>query len=410
MIIIFRIITVMMLCLLIHSFAYSDDNQSRLPDYGGELNMLDEFEDRENLESHLPTVSFMDKYFSFKRNLLEKYGLDYIVEFAPIMQYSQGEFHADSELNVIGFWNFLESDRFGKGNILVWYQNSLTWGSLTTSEFMSRIGVLSPLNGGDTFPEDSANRLQLLVWEQYLANDILRLMVGKITSRVTVNLNRYAVSDREDFFSPMIVNNPVVPFTVRIGLGAFGQFIQKNWYISAMVRDADAMDDFIDFDSLDTGNWEYTGEFAITPDIPSLGQGHYRFTLDYTDSIGSGDTFQPSSWSISLSFDQDIKNRVGAFFRYAYADTPLRAFQQRIAMGFQVLGVPGYDGDRIGVAGWWGDPTNEELNDEYAIEFFYKALVARIIEVSPDLQLIFDPALSDKGFIGVVGFRVRIVL
>ena len=150
---------------------------------------------------------------------------------------------------------------------------------------MEGLGVISPPNGGDTHPVSSRDLTQHFAWEQYFADDRIRIQVGKMTTRVLFNLNRYAVSDREDYFTPMIVNNPVAHYTARVGFGAFAEFKSDNWYVSGMIRDADAdlSKRFIDFDSLSTGNWEYVAELGFTPgDVAGLGRGVYRLTVSHS--------------------------------------------------------------------------------------------------------------------------------
>ena len=360
----------------------------------------------------IETPDWLDGYYKWKQDFAEQTGFNYLVEYGVITQWgSRGpsKFHADHELNLIGMWDVIDSPDSGQGRVIGWFQNSLTLGADTTTVFRRSQGILSPPNGGDTFPDHSANRLQHLAWEQRFVNERIRLMAGKLTTRILINQNRYAVSDREDFFTPMVVNNPVVPYTARIGLGVFGEYREDRWYASALVRDADATADFIDIDSLDTGNWEYAGEVGLTPEVDGLGEGNYRITGHYTDSVGSGASYQPSGWSFSASFDQDIGESVGAFFRYAWADNPLRAFEQRVAAGAQIMSPFEHPDDRIGIAGWWGEPSDSSLRDEYGLEVFYRVQLTRTLQVTPDVQLIFDPALDpthDVAFIG--GLRARL--
>ena len=165
------------------------------------------------------------------------------------------------------------------------------------SQLHRQLGILSPVNGGDTAPDDGNDLLQALFVEQMLLDDRLRVAVGKLTTRTFLNLNRYAVSDREDFFSPMFVNNTVVLYTARLGVGAFAQYRSDDWYVLGMGRDANAdPQDFIDWSN---DGFEYALELGLTPVLSDLGQGNYRFTVHYTESVD----LTPSDWDISLSFE-----------------------------------------------------------------------------------------------------------
>lgn len=118
----------------------------------------------------------------------------------------------------IAQWSVVDPTDSRAGSLLAWYQISRTLGSLNTSEFMHEAGAVSPVNGGDTAPGDYRDLWQMLAWEQWILDNKLRIGAGKLTTRTFLNLNRYAVSDREDFFSPMLVNNPVAPFAARNGM------------------------------------------------------------------------------------------------------------------------------------------------------------------------------------------------
>lgn len=400
------------LIILISSIAFAQPEKSDEDEFYGELKVLQDYAEPQTKSGHIPlgpVDTAMDSYFSFKTRLHSSSGFTYMIEYAPILQWDfagDAGAHGNDELNLIGKWNLIEQENPKRGNILVWFQTASTLGNKTTTEFLQELSVLSPLNGGDTFPVQRASRMQHLSWEQYFIDNSFRIMAGKLTTRVIMNLNRYATSDRDDFYSPMFVNNVVVPYTARIGLGVFAQKSSQNWYLSGMIRDADAESDFIDFDSVTNGNWEYLGEFALTPaNFYGLGEGNYRFTYSYTDPTAS----LPAGWSLSASFDQDLGKGYGAFFRYSYANREFRAFRQRVALGLQVRRPLNFENDRIGFGFWWADPTDSSLRNEVGVETFWKIQFASFMELTPDLQFLFNPARNpdkDAAFVGGIRFRL----
>jgi len=370
----------------------------------GELEPLLEYGADGPRDSVLGERSFEEDYEAFKRRLREDTGFEFMVEYAPISQWGAGEWHLDHELNVIGRWTAFGREGGDSGAVLGWYQNGKTLGGLNGSEFQAALGTLSPVNGGTPF--NNHDVLQHLAWEQTLGDGAWRVMAGKITSRVTFNLNRYAVSDREDFFSPMIVNNPVVTYTARGGIGAYLQRRSDAWYAAAMVRDADASNAGLDFDSLSSGNWETLAEAGLTPELEGFGEGTYRLTYGYTDAVGA----QPSGWSLSVSADQDVGERLGTFARFAWADSPARDFESRLALGVQVKSPFVHPDDRWGLAYWRGEPTDPGLRTEEGLETFYRLQLAPRVELTPDLQLIRDPAFApDRDWRAVIGLRLRVV-
>ena len=359
-----------------------------------------------------PLTDALVGYFDFKERLSRDHGFDYTIEYSPQFQWDlDGGHTSNSETNFIAQWSLVDSSSPKRGSLLAWYQISRTLSDLTTSEFMDQAGIISPVNGGDTAPTNYRDLLQMLAWEQWFFDDQLRAGIGKLTTRTFLNLNRYAISDREDFFTPMVVNNPVVPFTARNGLGLFGQYHMDSAYLTGMLREADGTTTGIDFSTLESGNWEYALELGLTPEnLAGLGQGYYRITGYYTDDFVQGAARSPSGWALSLSFDQDIGENYGALFRYAYASEPFRDFKQRAAAGLQIKNPLRYQYDRLGVAAWWGDPTDPGVGDEYGMEIFWKLQLAPYLELTPDLQVIFNPqGDQDRDSVFIAGLRLRLL-
>ena len=178
-----------------------------------------------------------------------------------------------------------------------------------------------------------------------------------------------------------------------------------------MFRDATASSDFIDLESLKDGSWEYAAEIALTPaNFAGLGEGNYRFTFHYTDSTGAG-LQHSSGWTASFSFDQDFGRLLGMMFRYAYASENFLAFKQRLAFGAQLLTPFQFENDRIGIGFWWGGPVNNQLNNEYGLEAYWKFQFARFLELTPDLQVVLNPAKNEeRSAIIIGGVRLRAVL
>lgn len=383
----------------------------------GELNVLREYtrpELRSGHDAMQPVTRALEGYFEFKEALGDEHGFSYTLEYSPQYQWApqQGNTdHGNDETNLIAQWNLVEPGNGRAGQLLAWYQLSRTLGRLSTSEFMHATGTVSPLNGGDTAPADARDLWQMLAWEQWFLQERLRVSAGKLTTRTFLNLNRYAASDREDFFSPMLVNNPVAPFTARNGMGVYTQYYFDKAYLTGMLREADGTSENISFSTLDSGKWEYAIELGLTPELKDFGPGNYRLTAYYTDNIGSDSSSQPSGWSLAMSFDQDLGDRYGLLFRYAWASEDFRAFSQRLAIGMQWLQPLGFKYDRIGLGAWWAEPTADNQHPEFGMEAFWKVQLSPYLELGPDLQAIFRPqAGAEDDPLLVAGLRLRLVI
>ncbi|WP_424989508.1 carbohydrate porin [Fluviibacterium sp. S390] len=344
------------------------------------------------------------QYFEFKERVQDEAGFYWVIEDRLINQWADGSRINDNELNVIARLDFA-GDAPGHTSLNIWGQFANSLGGNTAGQFQSDLGILSPLNGGNGGPDNSVEILQMLALEHITADERFRFQIGKLAMRTLVNLNRYAHGDSEMFFSPMLGNNPVVPYTALLGNGIFAQWKAETWYLSGVVRAPD-VETGLSLEALQDGNREYVIEAALQPAIPGLGYGEYRLTW----SLDTATDTQSEVRSLSASFDQDIGDRLGAFFRYSVAEDTFRAFRERTAIGFQVKTPFGFRYDRIGVGVWQGDPTDENLGMERGFEAYYRAQVSRAFEITPDIQYIANPALSGADSEVVFGLRFRLVL
>lgn len=345
-----------------------------------------------------------DSYAAWKSGLQENHGFSFMIEDRLINHWGAGAEVYDNELNLIARQELFRSSP-GSVSLNIWGQFANSLGGRTAGRFQTDLGILSPLNGGNSGPDTSNQILQMLAVEYVAPDERWRVQVGKLALRTLVNLNRYANGDSEMFFSPMLGNNPVVPYTALLGLGIFGEYRSDLWRVSALVRAPDT-ELGLSTDAWKQGNRGYLVEAALTPSIAGLGDGIYRLTW----SLDEANATLPRMETWSISADQDFGTRVGGFARYAQADTTFRDFRRRAALGFQIKKPFGFTHDRFGLGGWWGDPSDPTLRDERGIEMFYNAQVSPYLQVTPDVQVVFDPANSTASTEVVLGLRLRLAL
>ena len=72
-------------------------------------------------------------------------------------------------------------------------------------------------------------------------------------------------------------------------------------------------------------------------------------------------------------------------------------------------------GDVLGVGFNWSRPAEDDfgpgLDDQYTAEIYYRLQVLKVLTVTPDVQLIIDPAFNpQESSIWVFGLRARLAL
>jgi porin len=70
----------------------------------------------------------------------------------------------------------------------------------------------------------------------------------------------------------------------------------------------------------------------------------------------------------------------------------------------------GRENDLVAIGVAWSDPSpGEGFRDETLLELFYRVEIAKAISITPDLQLVFDPANNPgDDFVVVPGIRLLI--
>ena len=67
--------------------------------------------------------------------------------------------------------------------------------------------------------------------------------------------------------------------------------------------------------------------------------------------------------------------------------------------------------DLLGLGVNWGDPSNDDLRNQYTGELFYRYQLSQNLAITPSTQLLIDPALNpDEDRIWVLGIRARLTL
>lgn len=103
------------------------------------------------------------------------------------------------------------------------------------------------------------------------------------------------------------------------------------------------------------------------------------------------------------------------FLRAGYAEDGGNLMQSSVSagIGYQPNPIGGAAGNLLGFGINWGQPNEavfgSGLDDQYAIETFYRIQVTKELAIKPDVQFLINPALNpDEDNIWVFGLRTRL--
>jgi porin len=119
------------------------------------------------------------------------------------------------------------------------------------------------------------------------------------------------------------------------------------------------------------------------------------------------DALVDEGWGLAFSAAWFVQDTWMPFLRAGYSDDGGALLERSVSAGI------GYyfkeSKDLIGFGLNWGRPPDSELDDQYTAELFYRLQLTENIAVTPDVQLIIDPALNpDEDSIWVFGLRARL--
>jgi len=190
------------------------------------------------------------------------------------------------------------------------------------------------------------------------------------------------------------------------GLGvATGAMVFENVYFITGLSDANGDATKDGFDTFfDDREYFTQAEIGWVSSFERRYLDNVHLTLWHVDTREKAQT--PDGWGLTFSATKAIEDKWIPFFRAGYSDTDAALMQGTVSIGI------GYHikehRDLLGAGISWGKPSANDLEDQYTAEFFYRLQVARNFAVTPDVQLIINPALNpDENALAVFGLRAR---
>jgi len=244
--------------------------------------------------------------------------------------------------------------------------------------------------------------LTTFTWSQGLFSGNLNLRAGRVDPTHFVDVLGHA-NMRINFLNlENVVNSSV--FIPGPGLGiAAGGFVDDNFYILGLMSDANGSLEEVGFFN---GGAEFD-EYLEFGWAPSPKQRHFRnvhigfWHVDRRHDMGTED-----SYGVALSAIYKIGDNWTPFFRAGLSKgtAPLMNANASVGMMYKLTSMS----DVVGLAFSWSDPADRELRSQFMTELFYRFQISHNFAVSPNLQLIYRPALNpDHNFMAIFGFRFR---
>ncbi len=374
--------------------------------------------DPESRLESLPTRSVGEEWSAFKSLLSEDYGLNFSVAYAYVFQGANGGSDWSTGSGGQAEFDFTWTAFGREGNGMK---------GLFGGKVESRHKVLNA-----TAPQSVAPRagsvwtgalgygeldpaVSQLWYEHHFVRDRVLARAGKISP--------FTVFDYYKYKSPRVASlgqvqnfNPTIPFPPSaLGL-AGGVRLENGGYVAGGIFDANGRPNRAGFDTLfRDGELFAIAEVGWTPDFNVLlkpgedfrpGNDDVHMTFWHKDAQTAAG--RPDGWGVTGSIQKGFDDLV-PFVRYGYSNGGATSLEHMVSTGIGIEDILGFSNDVIGMSAAWGRPSNASLGDQYSIEAFYRMQLTDNLQISPDVQLIFNPAL-DPGtdILTVLSLRMRL--
>jgi len=332
----------------------------------------------------------LEPWFETKEKIRERHGLSFGLIYQGLYQGASASLGEDQAAG--GVFQFLASWALvGAGR---------TEGALTFQlEHRHRLGTdLAPeelfvdlgsaVSTGTDFSGFGAT-LSRLFWRQGVSQGRVVFAAGRVDPGDYVDTHPL-----NDPFSAFLNESLVASPTIggpEPGLGgAFAVFLPSKIYLVAGLSDANGSFTRAGLDTFFEDR-EYFKHFEIgwIPSHERRYTDNVHLTAWHADERESAET--PEGWGLNFSLARTLGERLVPFLRMGWSDGGLTALEATVASG---LGIEFSQGDELGVGASWGRPAESGLRDQYTAELFYRLQVTSDFAVTPNVQVILDPAAN----------------
>lgn len=346
-----------------------------------------------------------DPWFDFKTRLNERHGLQFSIDESIFYQHatdSLGETDAASGLvRIYGQWEPFRCCWDNSGMLVFKAEDRHKIGTeITPFDLGFEAGSIVPTG---TFFNEFSFSVTNLFWKQYFFDRRLAVAVGRID--VTDYIDVYGmINPLTHFINLAFSTNPTIAVPNQ-GLGAAaGGMLTDHLYMQGGISDANGQPTRSGFDTFfdDAEYFSYI-EFGATTSQERLFVENVHATLWHVDDRAIAAT--PEGWGIAVTAQKFHCDRWLPFFRFGYSDGDAALMQTTFSTG---IGLLRDNRDVAGIGVSWGKPADGALRDQFTSELFYRFQLTQFLAVTPDIQIIADPALNPTvDLLAFFGVRLR---
>ena len=291
-------------------------------------------------------------------------------------------------------WTALNRGETDNGSLFITLDHRHSFSDTAPADLAGSAGYIGV---GNTFFNDLGGAIINLNWQQGFNDRNTGLIVGRFDPNDYQVIHGY--SNPWSYFSN-------IAFTLDLsvalpdsswGIGG-GHWLNDQFYLLGAINDANGSggDDLEWFE----GGSE-TFQFIHGGWSPSKGDRYFKnisFSVWQVDDreARSEDGFAgvDGAEGYTLSANWLMDELWMPFFRYGKSTGDSPIYNESVTLG--ILRSLRYRSDVLGLAVNWGQPPDDELDDQTTVEAFWQFQFSQNLEITPSIQYLKDPALNPE--------------
>ncbi len=354
-----------------------------------------------------PLDGTVNSILRWQEELFDKTGLRIGFRYMSQFQQASGgpgqRSAAADDIDLMFDWTLLGKGTKNTGRFFFSVEDRYRTCEIPPSQLRNEIGSLVGTTGAFS---DRGLVVRDAFWDQRLLEDRLRFVIGRAAPDDYAGTHRFQ-SSVMGFFNGNLSGNVTTPWPGHGPLALVSTRPTDLFYATLGTCNAYSTTTQIQISSLDQGRLFTFGEVGLTPMIQGLGRAQLSVTGWYMPAREDPD--RPQDQGISITYQQDIGERLWLMGRYGYADEGLTGVKSAWQVAMAYSGLLGSPDNVTGVGLGYAEPANSDLRDETSIDMFHRFQVTELTQFSVGAQLFFDPSNSpDTDVVAVFSLRLRI--
>lgn len=379
-------------------------NYHNVPQFGGPGSVGSQMQSDDQVKKspfHFKGLTrYLMPYYNFKSQVNQQIGLsfgsDYAMLFQGATETRDENYAAGGVWRFFGTWNLIGRGTAYNSSLVYKVENRHTFGTeIPPQDLASEIGYAGLTSV--TF-SDADWLLTNLYWLQTFNHNRIAFEAGIVDVTDYVDVYGF-INPWTDFNNLAFSTSPTIPAPSQ-GMGvALNIMFTDQVYLLAGFADTngDPANPGNNFETFfDDSEYFKHIELGWISSWKNRFQDNIHLTAWQTDQREKADV--PSGWGLAFSFSKKIDERWLPFLRAGYSNGGGALLDYSVSAGL------GYfvqeRSDVIGFGFNWGQPSDQvygaDPKDQYTAELFYRIQLFQHTTITPDIQLLVNPALNPE--------------